>query len=149
MPVELFFAKQLHPLVGRHVLKLPVADNLKVSYFPSLRDIIIRKAGKKPPSWIFLPAFLYVNPIFFLRVHTHRNSSLSFVFSKRSFTKSIASIGFISDRYLRRIHIRSRRSLVEATSRRDSTSKPRCLRPGRYACCSGCDPAATPCYLFP
>ena len=36
-----------------------------------------------------------------------RNSSLSLVFSKRSFTKSIASIGFISARYLRRIHMRS------------------------------------------
>ena len=38
----------------------------------------------------------------------NRNSSLSFVFSSLSFTKSIASIGFMSDRYLRRIHILSR-----------------------------------------
>ena len=37
-----------------------------------------------------------------------RNSSLSLVFSKRSLTKSIASIGFMSARYLRNIHMRSR-----------------------------------------
>lgn len=36
-----------------------------------------------------------------------RNSSLSLVFSRRSFTKSMASIGFMSARYLRRIHMRS------------------------------------------
>ena len=42
-----------------------------------------------------------------------RNSSLSLVFSRRSFTKSMASIGFMSARYLRRIHMRSSVCLVE------------------------------------
>ena len=36
-----------------------------------------------------------------------RNSSLSLVFSSLSFTKSMASTGVMSDRYLRRIHMRS------------------------------------------
>ena len=47
-----------------------------------------------------------------------RNSSLSLVFSKRLFTKSMASIGFISARYLRRIHIRSKVVLSSSKSSR-------------------------------
>ena len=90
-------------------------DTLNIKGYKAIINCKIKnKAGHPKRNCPALFLFLYIDYEFILI----RNSSLSLVFSKRSFTKSIASIGFMSDRYLRSIHILSRVCLSSNKSSR-------------------------------